>query len=34
MQLLEEKEEVDESEVAGDYWGDTQVLAGEAQAQV
>ena len=34
MRLLEEEEEVDESEVAGDSWGDAQVLAGEAQAQV
>ena len=25
---------MDESEVAGDSWGDTQVLAEEAQAQV
>ena len=26
--LLEEEEEVDESVVTGDSWGDTQVLAG------
>ena len=34
MRRLEEEDEVDESAVAGDSWGDTQVLAGEAQAQV
>ena len=33
VRLLEEEEE-DESTVAGDSWGDTQVLAGEAQVQV
>ena len=32
MQLLEEEE--DESTVAGDSWGDTQVLAGKVQVQV
>ena len=31
--LLEEEEEVEESEVSINSWGDTQVLAGEAQAQ-
>ena len=35
MRLLEEEGgEVDENAVAGDSWGDTQVLVGEAQAQV
>ena len=34
VRLLEEEEEVDESAAAGDSWGDTQVLAEEAQSQV
>ena len=33
VRLLEEEEEADESEVFVDAWGDTQVLAGEAQVQ-
>ena len=33
VQLLEVEEEEDESKVFADSWGDTQVLAGEAQVQ-